>query len=162
LSGTARTDSKIKVQSADYTGMRISGTPMVAVGGGTVWVAEAMDPVVYRFDGLAAKPTSQSLADRGGTRAMAATATDLWLLREDSSLTRIDATTKKQETIAVTASATGLAIGPASLWLLDEGTRTVRSVDPGSGQTIATIEVGGIPANAVFADGALWVMIHAP
>jgi hypothetical protein len=65
--------------------------------------------------------------------------------------------------VRLDAPATGIAIGPASLWLLDDGlTRTVREVDPGSGRTIGTVRVGGLPGEAAFAGGSIWVTVHAP
>ena len=139
-----------------------TGSLLVAASGGTAWVAYQGAPVLLRFDGLVTKPTVLTLSGTRGTLGMAATPTEVWLLRQDGSLTRIDVGTGSQQTVALDAPATGLAVGPESLWLLDGVARTVRSVDPRTGHTIATVKVGGIPGSAVFADGALWLTVHAP
>jgi class 3 adenylate cyclase/DNA-binding beta-propeller fold protein YncE len=147
----------------DLTGIDHWITPVMAATSGTVWVADESEPKVFRFDGLASVPVGVALAGTSGTRAAVATTSELWLLRTDESLTVIGAATGNPQTIALDAPATEIAAGLTSLWLLDDGlARTVREVDPGSGRTLGTVEVGGLPGNAVFAGGFLWVTIHAP
>ncbi len=152
------------IVDADLTGSGGSdtGSLLVAASGGTAWVAYQEAPILLRFDGLVTKPTVLTLAGTRGTLGMAVTPTEVWLLRQDGSLTRIDAATQEQRTVPLDAPAKALAIGGQALWLLDGVTRTVRSVDPKTGHTIATVKVGGIPGSGVFADGFLWVTIHAP
>jgi class 3 adenylate cyclase len=163
------------IEQADLSRVDVSNPGLVAAIGGTVWVADLNVPAIYRFEGIKTSPESIPLVGTRGTRALAATSTELWLLRQDGSLTRIDASVtgrnpvfgedslaKGQRTVALDVPATAIAVGPESLWLLDDVGRTVRSVDPASGHTVATVKVGGVPASAVFADGTLWVTIHAP
>ncbi len=156
--------SVIGIVQADLPGLGVAdtGSLLVAASGGTAWVAYQEAPVLLRFDGPVTMPTVLTLAGARGTLGMAATPTELWLLRQDGSLTRIDAGSGNQQTVALDAPATGLAVGPESLWLLDDVARTVRSVDPKTGHTIGTLKVGGILGSGVFADGFLWVTVHAP
>ena len=110
-------------------------------------------------------PVSVALAGTSGTRAAAATPERALAPPAPTTRSpRIDASTgQPQPPVDLDAPATDIAIGPASLWLLDDGiARTVREVDPDSGRTIGTVEVGGLPGDAVFAGGSLWVTVHAP
>ena len=148
----------------DLVGIDHWTTPVMVATSGTVWVADEYQPAVFRFDGLASLPVTVALAGASGTHAAAVTPNELWLLRTDDTITRVDAATGRPATpVALDAAGSGIAIGPSSLWILDDGmARTVRTVDPASGATTATVKVGGLPGAAVFADGSLWVTIHAP
>jgi hypothetical protein len=141
-------------------GSGTSNPTLIAAIGGTVWVGDRGAPAVYRIEGVVDKPKKVTLEGKGGIRAMAVTPTELWLLRENGSLTRVDALARDQLTQPLDAPATAIAVGPDdALWLLDGPRRNVRTADPGTGATTETVEVGGKPVNAVVAGGSLWVTI---
>ncbi len=127
--------------------------------GGTVWIADEGAPAAYRLDGLDSQPRSLSLGGSSGSQAVAATPTAIWLLRKSGELTRADLGTGLQTALPVEGSPTEIAVGSDGLWLVDPDGRVVRSIDPGTGRTIATVPVGGHPSHAVESDGALWVTI---
>ncbi len=104
----------IGIVQADLSGSGVTdtGSLLVAASGGTAWVAYQEAPVLLRFDGPVTKPTVLALPGTRGTLAMAATPTELWLLRQDGSLTRIDAATENQRTAALDAPATRLRSVP--------------------------------------------------
>ena len=86
-----------------------------------------------------------SLDGKGGSRALATTATALWLLRENGSLNRLDASTRALTTIPLDAPATAVSIGadaaaPDVACALDQQTSWADAVDP------LFTELGGTPA----------------
>jgi streptogramin lyase len=53
-----------------------------------------------------------------------------------------------------------LAAGEGSIWVADADRGTLVRVDPGSGEVVATIRVGGAPRAAAVADGRVWVTVN--
>jgi streptogramin lyase len=133
----------------------------VAAAGGAIWVADRVRASVYRIDSTSSDPRQINLVGAGGTTAIAAAPEAIWLLRTDGSVTRVDAESGRQAPLEIEGSPTSLAIGDGVLWLLDEGDRTVRAVDPLTGATESVVAVGGSPAGLVDLGTAVWVTVAA-
>jgi class 3 adenylate cyclase len=143
----------------DLAGVVVARPSVLAASGGSVWMVDEAAPTVYRWDGLAPKPTVVSLGGSGGSVAAVATPEALWLIRTTGGLTRVDLGSGVQQDMPVDGSPIGLVVESPNLWLLDPEGRVVRSVDEATGHTLATVAVGGHPEGAALLDGALWVSV---
>lgn len=136
----------------------------VAVGAGSVWVANADDGTVSKID--------------PGTRAVAATiglgvpesdvavgSGSVWVTSgSEGTLLRIDPTTDTVvQTIDLAGSnpiapegAYGVAIGAGAVWV-GSASRRVFRVDPASGTVETSIPVGHIPSALAVSGGDVWV-----
>ena len=138
-----------------------AGTGPIDSGGGVVWVANSSTPRLYRVDGTRA--SSIDLQGDSGTAAIDATEGPVWLARGDGRLTKLDPTRGQQETFNVTGSIRSISASEDSVWVADgEATRVLR-VDADTGNAVASVAVGGRPADVAIApDGSVWVTIQAP
>jgi DNA-binding SARP family transcriptional activator/DNA-binding beta-propeller fold protein YncE len=140
----------------------------VAVGHGSVWVANADDGTVSRID-----PDSMAVVR---TIGIAAAAIDLaigpdsvWAANgSDGTVSRIDPVAEAViETIVLRGGSDllwnttyAVAAEAAAVWIA-VGPRNLIQVDPASGQVTATDDVGPVPVSVVISDGAIWVATMA-
>ncbi len=136
----------------------------IAAEGGVVWMADTATAQVFRVDAISGRPTSitTDLA-HGGANAIAATPNAVWLLHDDGYLTRMDTSVGGIRSSKVLDAASTVAATDQSVWVVDVLHATVASVDPASGERVASVRVGGHPAGiAIAPDGSAWVTIQGP
>jgi YVTN family beta-propeller protein len=136
----------------------------VAVGHDSVWVANADDGTVSRID-----PSSLTVVRTIGIGApvidLDAGPDALWSANgSDGTLSRID---PSRDAVVHTLDLRGpnellanpthaVAVSTDALWVAT-GSRTLLRIDPETGETTATIDVGHTPVCVTFYEGAVWV-----
>jgi DNA-binding SARP family transcriptional activator/DNA-binding beta-propeller fold protein YncE len=131
----------------------------LAVGGGSVWVATAVDRIL-RIDARTGAVTgTTSLA--GQPIAPLLAAGSLWtIVGYPGTVWRLDPTNA-----GATATAPGgafaidLASGAGGLWIARIDGRVVR-VDPATDKAVASLKVGERPSGIAVGDGSVWVSIQ--
>lgn len=157
--------SAVQIESPDDSGPNDLGAGIgpIAAGQGTVWIANADQPVLYRMVGPSDRPDRMTLDGSGGSTAIDVTDEAVWLARNDGRVTRFKTGDRSIASFAVGGTNVDLAAGPSSIWVADSLGRTVRAVDPKTGAVRSTVNVGGRPAGVAIApDGSVWVTIQAP
>jgi class 3 adenylate cyclase len=135
----------------------------IAAGVSAVWIASASAAVLYRFDAGASTAVPNPLVSHGGTVAIDASGSSVWLGRSDGYLTRFDPLGGSPSSFDTGAEITAIAAGDSSVWAAHALSRSLERFDPSTGKRIATIPVGGRPADvAVASDGFVWVTIQGP
>ncbi len=130
----------------------------LAVGAGSVWVADALEGTVRRIDPVRRRIVATIRVGRQ-PYAVVCAAGSLWATNsDDGTVSRIDpATNRVVATIRVGRNPYGITTGGRSLWVANLGDGTVSRIETSSGRVVATIALGGDPvAIATAADGA-WV-----
>ncbi len=140
----------------------------LAIGHGSVWVANADDGTVSRID-----PDRHEVIRTIGIGAPAidlAVATDaVWVANgSDGTLSRID---PSADAVVVTIDLRGsselawdttyaVAADDESVWIAS-GTRHVLRIDPATNEPFATIDVGLVPIGVALGEEAVWVVTTA-
>jgi YVTN family beta-propeller protein len=134
----------------------------VAVAAGSVWVANAEDATVQRFNPTTLTVVKTITVGRRPT-AVAPGEGALWVANAgDDTVTRIDLSTSSARTIAVGRGPTAVAVGARAVWVANTGARTVSRIDPATGEVAKTIELRNAPAGIAVADDLVWVTVQAP
>jgi virginiamycin B lyase len=140
----------------------------MAIGFGSLWVANCQDSSLYRIDPKAARvlaviPTG--LADPHGELSIAVGAGSVWLLTDESGvLSRIDPQTNSVNTrIKVAPYSYATVFGFGSVWITNtgkaaSGTGSVQRIDPVTNRVAATIPVGPIPRFLAAGEGGVWTL----
>ncbi len=135
----------------------------VTFGAGAVWVANAGDATVQRFD-----PETFEQGPVGamtvGKRPVAVSFGEgsVWVAAEgDDAVTRIDPGTGSASTIPVGDGPVGVAVGPGAVWVANAGDGTVSRIDPERNTVVETIEVGSEPTGLVVVGDQVWVAAQA-
>jgi YVTN family beta-propeller protein len=153
------------------TAVRVAGSVLagaspaaVVVGGGAVWVANAGDATVQRFD--------PSTFEEGPVRTISVGRQPVgiaygegavWVVsRGDDVVTRIDPGTNSVLTVRVGDAPAAVAVGAGAVWVANSGDGTVSRIDTGTTEVVETIDVGNAPAGIAFADDVVWVAAQAP
>jgi YVTN family beta-propeller protein len=145
---------------------RLDGAPLplgrapsgLAVGAGTVWVADALEGTVRRIDPARRRVVATIRVGRQ-PYALVFAGGSLWATNSDEgTVSRIDpATNRVVARIRVGRNPYGIAVGARSLFVANLGDGTVSRIDTASGRLLETFLLGGDPvAIAVAARGA-WV-----
>jgi len=129
----------------------------IAVGDGSVWVANYRDGTVSRID-----PQSRSVAAtiRVGVHpkgiAVGADGSVWVILYDEGRVARID---PKTNTVAqvLPVGSSYVGIGEGAVWVTNEDEDTLSRIDPGSGRVTATVPVGHWPVGIAAGEGAVWV-----
>jgi YVTN family beta-propeller protein len=134
----------------------------VAVGFGSVWVANSADGSVSRIDPATA--TVVATIRVGSTPfGVAAGEGAVWVTnQDDDSLSRIDpATNLVAQTIPVGMLPIGVAVTPGAVWVANHHGDSVVRVDPKTNRVVKTVSVGstpiGGPAHMASGVGSVWV-----
>lgn len=137
------------------------GLGPIDAGGGSIWIGDLVEAVVYRIDGRGSTPGDIPLPDgRGGVVSMDVTDSAVWLGRADGSLTRLDPGTGGRQTFAVGSRVTAVAAAPGAVWAIDDGAGSVARVNVTTGEAVR-IALGGRAAGvATGPDGSVWVTIQ--
>lgn len=130
----------------------------VAVGAGSVWVANSGDGTVSRID-PSTKVRIDTIQVGAEPSGIAFGYGQLWVANgPDATVSRIDPETSTEvQTIDVDSGPTGVAAGLGSVWVTNKLDDTVSRIDPGTGKIEKTIDVGDGPTEIAVGFGAVWV-----
>jgi len=133
----------------------------VAFGDGAVWVANAGDATVQRFD---PNTFEQGPVDEisVGRRPVAIAVGEgfVWVVAEgDDSVTRVDPSTGSTSTIPVGEGPAAIAVGGGAVWVSNAGDGTVSRIDPNANAVVESIEVGNAPAGIAVVGDEIWVAV---
>lgn len=151
------------------SGTHVGGTALtgasstaVVVGGGAVWVANAGDATLQRFnpetfdEGEIAKISvgRRPVALAYGHRAV-------WVVNQaDDTVARVDPGTNANVfTVRVGDRPVAVAVTPDAVWVANAGDGTVSRIDPETNDVTRTIEIGGSPAGIAATGGLVWVSV---
>jgi hypothetical protein len=143
---------------------RVDGRPIplgpapsgLAVGAGSVWVADATEGTVRRID-VARRRTVATIRVGREPYALVFARGSLWVTNsDDSTVTRIDASSNKLVKIRVGRNPYGITAGLGSLWVASLGSGTVLRIGS-SGRMIAKRRVCPDPVTVAATSGSVWV-----
>jgi YVTN family beta-propeller protein len=133
----------------------------VAFGEGAVWVANAGDATVQRFD---PNTFEQGPVDEisVGRRPVAIAVGEgfVWVVAEgDDAVTRIDPSTGSTSTIPVGGGPAAVAVGGGAVWVSNAGDGTVSRIDPSANAVVESIDVGNAPSGIAVVGDEIWVSV---
>lgn len=157
--------ARIRSDGSRVEGSALAGanSAAVVVGAGAVWVANAGDATVQRFN--PATFEEGPLRDVGVGRQPAALAFGegaVWVAnRADDTVVRIDPSTNAGVfTIRVGDEPVAIAVGAGSVWVANAGDGTVTRIDPGTNDVVQSIDVGNSPGGIAISGGRVWVAVR--
>jgi YVTN family beta-propeller protein len=130
----------------------------IAMGAGSVWVADALQGTVRRIDGLRRRTIATIRVGRQ-PYGLTFAAGSLWVTNSDEhTVSRIDpATNHVRQTITVGRNPYGIASGGTSLWVANLGDGSVSELDAARGHVRRTLRRGGDPLGVAVAGEAVWM-----
>jgi YVTN family beta-propeller protein len=152
----------IRVDVSDGSLVRIRvgrGASAVAVGSGSVWVANTGDGTVSRID-AATNHVESTIPVGRYPQGIATTAGAVWVSNTgDGTVSRIDpATNRVRATMGVGAFPIGMGVYDACVWVANFGADEVRCIDPSTGEVSRpSAEAGVGPFALVAGFGDLWI-----
>jgi YVTN family beta-propeller protein len=143
-------------------GIAGSSPSAVAVGEGSVWIANAGSNNVVRVNPRTSGVVTQITVGRQPS-GIAVGGGSVWVSSEaDDNVVRIDAASSSlTATIPVGAGPTAVAYGMGAVWVANSDDGTVSRIDPETGD-LKTIEIGNRPSGIAVGSGAVWVTVQAP
>ncbi len=149
---------------------RVDGRPIplgpapsgVAVGGGSLWVADAIEGTVRRIDPQRRR-TVAAIDVGSEPYGVVFAAGSVWVTNaDDDTVSRIDPVTNRvTATIRVGRNPYGIAVGGRSLWTANLGDGTVSQIDAARGRVRRTIRTGGDPVGVAVAGGVVWFTLNS-
>jgi YVTN family beta-propeller protein len=155
----------------DALNMRISGTGLagtqpsgLVIGGGSVWVANAADATVQRFNPATFEEGDVRTISVGKLpSAIAFGEGAVWVANaSDGTVTKIDPSSGSTRTIPVGGKPTAVVVGSGAVWVANSRDGTISRIDPVTNEVSHTIEVANAPSGLAVGDGVLWVAVQAP
>ena len=136
----------------------------VVVGSGAVWVANAGDSVVQRFNPATFEQGAVRTTSVGRRpTAVAFGEGAVWVANtSDDSVTRIDPAAGSTRTIRVGLGPTAVAVGSGVVWVANTEERTISRIDPATSEVVTTIEIGNAPYGVAVSGGFVWVAVQVP
>ena len=163
--GTEGSVARIDPKRKEVTDrVSVGNSPVaIAIGAGSVWVADETDNTVARIDPSAANAVTAVTPVGRGPSAIAAGEGAVWVANaQDDSVSRIDPGTGAViATIGVGGRPTGIAVGEGAVWVANSLDGTVSRIDPGDNEVEDTIDVGEAPQGVTVAHGRVWVTVQA-
>ena len=157
--------ARVEPGSGRFTTATVAGaTPTgIVFGARSVWVVNAGDSTVQRFDeNTFAEGPLRSVSVGRRPSAIAYGAGALWVANlEDDTVTRIDPGTYSTSTIPVGRQPSAIAVGAGSVWVANGRDATVSRIDPARNEVVQKIGIGSTPAGIVVAGGLVWVAAQA-
>jgi YVTN family beta-propeller protein len=140
------------------------GPAGLAAYNGSIWVSNAGDSTVQRFDPSTLEQGPLETRGVGRTPSgIAAGEGAVWVAStNDDVVMRIDPATKSNLPIRVGDGPTAVAVGAGAVWVANATARTVSRVDPSTRQEAETIDLGALPSGVAVANGLVWVAAQAP
>ena len=154
------TDFPIAVDSSSRTTGRVGRPTDIAVGGGSVWVADAYGETVTLIDAATGQP--QKTVPNVHARQIAYGFDSAWSTDDIADrLLRLDRQSGEVAQVIQLADGdypTGLAIDSSSIWVGNVGTSTVSRIDPVAAVVaVAGIALRQVPDNMAAANGDVWI-----
>ncbi len=131
----------------------------VAIGHGSVWVAQFDTGEVLRIDPAQGQVVARVFAGHSPV-GLAITEDAVWVANSaDATVLRIDPRTNQvAATVNVGKRPLQLAVGGGAVWVTNAGNGTVSRIDPVTNQTQGKpIKVGREPNGILYHEGVLWV-----
>jgi DNA-binding SARP family transcriptional activator len=158
--------ARVDPRSVRRTGATFAGIgPVdVAVGEGSVWVAQGGEPTVERFHPATFEEGPVRVPITVGNRptGIAVGAGAVWIATGgDDAVFRIDPESNAVRSIPVGDEPAAVAVGADAVWVAHAGDGTVARIDPVT-YDVVMIDVGGAPAGIAIAGGRVWVTVRAP
>lgn len=137
----------------------VGGSPTaIAIGAGSVWVADQARGRVLRLDPQTRRPAGPAIRVGKGPVALAVGDGGVWVAHGDGQVRSIDPETGVVRPGSVRVSgADGLAVGAGGVWVTNRIAGTVTRIDPATRRPDRPVRVGAGAADVVVADGAVWV-----
>jgi ABC-type transport system substrate-binding protein/class 3 adenylate cyclase len=135
------------------------GPDAVAVGAGSVWVANAGDGTVSEVNPSAQRVVGVPIYVGNGPTGIAVGGGAVWVaLSLDGAVAKIDPHTDRVvKTFSVGTNPTRVAFGFGKVWVTNESVGTVTPIDPARGVAESPIAVGRGPNGLAVDAGAVWV-----
>jgi streptogramin lyase len=138
----------------------------VAVGAGSVWVAESLKGRVDRIDPSTRKVVASISLLQGQPSDVVFGEGFVWVTEMSAdSVTRIDPDSDQGTPIdEVGNGPTGVVAADGRVWVANTLDGTVAGIDPSSAKVVERIELGSglSPDGVALSDAALWVTVHSP
>jgi peptide/nickel transport system substrate-binding protein len=132
------------------------GPSALAVGGGSVWVADAGDGTVSRIEPGREQIVTIPVGRRPADLAFAAGS--LWVTDRGGAVSQISpAANRVVRRIAAGNAPRGVVAGYGALWVASEADRTVARIDLERAAVTAKIDLGANPTALAAGAGAVWV-----
>jgi YVTN family beta-propeller protein len=147
---------------AERTSLPAGLRSAIALGAGSIWVADSFKGAVRRLDpSTGAVSRTISLSD--GPSAMVFGHEAVWVANktEDSVLRIRPSTNSIVRAISVGADPVALAVGADAIWVANSGDGTVSRIDPATNTVTDTVRVGQRPLGVAVAGGMVWVTVRA-
>jgi DNA-binding beta-propeller fold protein YncE len=152
----------------------LAGSPLgsIADSPNAIWVADQEFPAVLEIDKTTGRVLRQlllpidSIPGGGGTSTVAVSGGAVWVgnfggdtLVHDSSGFIVDATdpNARNHIARFSEAPSALALGEGELWIALAEKNQVVAIDPDTGATTSTINVGHRPTSIAIGAGAIWV-----
>jgi YVTN family beta-propeller protein len=149
---------QVQVSGKGYAG---TGPAAIAVGGGSVWVANSVDNTVSRILAETLTPLAPRSVGRQ-PNGIAIGAGAVWVSeRGDDTVMRIDLGSGSETSIRVGHGPTGVAFGAGAVWVANSEDGTVSRIDPSQRRVVGTVAVGNRPAGVAVENGRVWVAVQA-
>jgi ABC-type transport system substrate-binding protein/class 3 adenylate cyclase len=135
------------------------GPDAVAVGPGSVWVANAGDGTVSEVNPSVQRVVGAPIYVGNGPTGIAVGLGAVWVaLSVDGAVARIDPDTDRVvKTFSVGTDPTRVAVGFDKVWVTNESVGTVTPIDPAHDVARSPIAVGHGPNGITIGAGAVWV-----
>jgi len=134
-----------------------AGPGAIAVGGGSVWVANAQDGTVSRIDRERDEVVTIPVGEQPGGLAYGSGSLFVTIPSERSVAQVSPRSNRVVRTIDVANSPQGIAGGFGAMWVASQVDRTVSRLDLAGRTSARTIHVAASPTALVSGAGALWV-----
>jgi DNA-binding SARP family transcriptional activator/streptogramin lyase len=158
--------ARVDPRTVERTGATFAGVQPVglAVGAGSVWVANGGDSTVERFNPRTFEegPIRPPITVGNRPTAIAYGEGAVWVTNGgDDTVGRIDPNGDSVRFIAVGDEPAAVAVGAGAVWVANAGDGTVARIHPVT-YDVETIDIGGEPAGIVVARGRVWVTVRQP
>jgi DNA-binding beta-propeller fold protein YncE len=139
--------------------VRVGTNPTaVAVGEGSVWVANNGSGTVSRLDSATGRHLGAPIRVGAGPRAVSVGEDAVWVIAGAGDVVRLDPGALRARRVGRVDDAAGVVAGLGRVWVTSRAGNRVVSLDPRTGRTKGRpVRVGRSPTDLAVAGGAVWV-----
>jgi streptogramin lyase len=155
--------ARIDPNSLQVTAIRVGRGPSgVAVGAGSVWVANGLERTLTRIDSASGAVLRRRIALRFAPMGVAFGGGSVWITGTAAgALARVNPKTDQSSaTVQVGDGPTQVLVFDQRVWVADTFGRTLAEIDPARDTVIRTIAIGESPEGLASSQGQLWVASH--